>query len=534
MEGKNKLTKEVVAQESRFILDSLVAAGQYNKEVPFEELRRLCEQSVSLRLLDYVNFLERFGYITYDRNTHLVMITNDGQRVVGGEKVAELVIDVVHHFRPILSRARAKEEGPAPTPPRARRQMGGPAEAGGRELIDGRYERLRAVGSGGIGTVYLARQVHLDREVALKEIRELFGFFTEPQRQEIIKRFDEEVRRAARLSHPNIASIMDGNTSSDYPYAVTEFVSGGNLRRIVKHAKAIPPELCVKVFLQILHGLRHAHEKSVLHRGLKPENILFDSSGNVRITDFGMSRVVERDQAVIQHVYVGMGSVAYLAPELFNDPTKVGPQTDLYALGIIFYEMLARKLPGRRSPMPTKLHSKLPKVVDDIFDRLTRDDRDERYDSVDAVLEDFHKADASKDFLEPRGAVLFLDNPVGKLELETPEEEGEEAEPAGEKPAPAEPAKVKPPMPAKTPVSAPAPAPALTGGSKPESDPAADTQIGGGKDAGEVQADAGDIVEEEDLDDEGEGDGSDEDKQRRRRGGRRPYSFQQRMKDRDK
>jgi serine/threonine protein kinase len=527
MEGKNRLTKETVAQEARFILDSLIAAGQYSKEVPFEELRRLCEQSVSLRLLDYINFLERFGYITYDRNTHLVTITTDGERVVGGEKVAELVIDVVHHFRPILSKARAQDDAQPPSA-RTRRAMGrGQAASDSRELIEGRYERLKPIGSGGIGTVYLARQVLLDREVALKEIRELFGFFTEPQRQEIVKRFDEEVRKGARLAHPNIATIIDGNTTSDYPYVVSDYVSGGTLMRIVKYAESIPPDLAVKVFMQILHALRHAHQKGVVHRGLKPDNILFDSTGNVQITDFGMSRVVERDQAVIQHVYVGMGSVAYMAPELFNDPTAVGPQTDLYALGIILYEMLARKLPGRRSPMPTKLHSKLPKVIDDIFDRLTQDDRNDRYPSVDEVLEDFHKADASKDFIEPRGAMLFLDNPLTSLQVKEPseeEEKKEEVEAAAPAPEPAPPAKEQAPKAApKEPPKEPPKKPKKKEQAAPAPEPALDTP------PPEAVADAG----EGDGEPEGDEPESGGEKQRRRRT-RRPYSFQQRMKERDK
>jgi eukaryotic-like serine/threonine-protein kinase len=419
MEGKSKLTKEVVAQEGRFILDNLLTAGQGAKEVVYDDLRRLCEQSVSLRLLDYINFLERFGYISYDRNTHKLAITADGERVVGGEKVAELVIDVVHHFRPVLSRARKEEAAPGSAPPPS--SGSAPRRLDDKDLVDDRYEKLKTLGSGGIGTVYLARQVLLNRPVALKEIRELFGFFTEPQRMEIVKRFDEEVLKSAKLSHPNIAAIVDGNTGRDYPYVVSEFVGGGSLRRILRLAETIPPELSVKVFLQMLHALGHAHGKGVVHRGVKPENILFDASGNVRLTDFGMARVVERDQAVIQHVYVGMGSVAYMAPELFVDPTSVGAQSDLYALGIIFYEMLARKLPGRRSPMPTKLHPTLPKIVDDLFDRLTQDERADRYKSVDEVLEDFHKADASKAFLEPRGALVFTESPIAKLQLK-PEE----------------------------------------------------------------------------------------------------------------
>jgi eukaryotic-like serine/threonine-protein kinase len=438
MEAKSKLTKELVAQESRFILDCLLNATKFSPQVPIEELRRLCEQSVSLRLADYLGFLERFGYLTHEKATNSINITADGQRVVAGEKIAELVIDVVHHFRPLLSKARRDEpsgagttgsSGGSPSPSGSTPSVRVPGRMPGgrrpltRDLVDDRYEKIRVIGSGGIGSVYLARQVHLDRNVAFKEVRELFAFFTEPQRIEIGRRFEEEVRKASRLLHPNIAVILDANTGRDQPYFVSEFITGGNLRRILKYAEVIPPELSVKIFLQVLHALGHAHVKGVVHRGLKPENILFDATGNVRITDFGVARAVERDEAVIQHVYVGMGSVGYMAPELFTDPGSVGPSTDLYSLGVILYEMLSRKLPGRRSPMPTKLHPTLPKVIDDLFDRLTQDDRNDRYRSVDEVLGDFHKADASKAFLEPRGAVLFLESPLDKLVVKEPEGE---------------------------------------------------------------------------------------------------------------
>jgi eukaryotic-like serine/threonine-protein kinase len=530
MEGKSKLTKEVVAQEARFILDNLLTAGQGAKEVVYDDLRRLCEQSVSLRLLDYINFLERFGYISYDRNTHKVAITADGERVVGGEKVAELVIDVVHHFRPVLSRAR-KEEGAAAgsPPPTPSGISSAPRRLDDKDLVDDRYEKLRTLGSGGIGTVYLARQVLLNRPVALKEIRELFGFFTEPQRMEIVKRFDEEVLKSAKMAHPNIAAIIDGNTGRDYPYVVSEYVGGGSLRRILRFAETIPPELSVKVFLQMLHALGHAHSKGVVHRGIKPENILFDTAGNVRLTDFGMARVVERDQAVIQHVYVGMGSVAYMAPELFVDPTSVGAQSDLYALGIIFYEMLARKLPGRRSPMPTKLHPTLPKIVDDLFDRLTQDERGDRYKSVDEVLEDFHKADASKAFLEPRGAMLFMDSPIAKLQLkpEAQQEEEQQAAAAATASTGAAPASRAEMTNADAGDDPPPLTPLPTGPLPPTTAPVPGLAALGASPSGEASLEDEDGVSEVEYDE----DGTERPKRRRVQ---RPYSFQQRLKDRDK
>lgn len=574
MEAKGKLTKEVVAQEARFILDHLLNSSKYAAEVQVEELRRLCEQSISLRMADYINFLERFGYLTYDRATHMVSISGDGERVVAGEKMAELVIDVVHHFRPILSRTRPKEDAPprvprraavpnSPTTPSAAAAGSRPAapspRIGGRERIDDRYEKIKAIGSGGIGTVYLARQVLLDRDVALKEVKELFGFFTEPQRQEMTRRFEEEVRNAAQLTHPNIVAIIDGNTNREHPYVVTEFVTGGSLRRVLRLAEKIPPELAVKIFLQLLHGLGHAHARGVLHRSLKPENILFDDSGNVRITDFGMSRIVERDQAVIKHVYVGMGSVAYMAPELFSDPGNVGVQTDLYALGILLYELLARKLPGRRSPMPTKLHPSLPKVIDDVFDKMTQDERDDRYKSVEEVLEDFYKSESAKNFMEPRGAMLFMESPLDALEMKADEPEAEEEEaPAAEEPSMEEIPSLEAAAAVASAAGASAAAAAASAASAAASaatpEPAALPPVEqpsevppeqleahdatGVMRADDVELDGDDLDEmPDDEDDDGgpleEGEEAQTGEARRRRRRNRPYSFQQRMKERE-
>src|SRR5690606_17606722 len=103
-----------------------------------------------------------------------------------------------------------------------------------------------------------------------------------------------------------------------------------------------PIGLVLTYLLQALHALRAAHAQGVYHRGLKPENLLIDAYGNVKVSDFGFGRIVERDSAVIRQVYVGMGNIAYMAPELYTEPLGAGPQTDIYALGIIFYELITR------------------------------------------------------------------------------------------------------------------------------------------------------------------------------------------------
>jgi serine/threonine protein kinase len=144
--------------------------------------------------------------------------------------------------------------------------------------------------------------------------------------------------------------------------------------------------------------------------------LLIDGYGNLKVSDFGFARIVERDHAVIRQVYVGMGNVAYMAPELYTDPGSASVQGDIYALGIIFYEMLTRKLPGRRSPMPSQIISELPTAIDDIFDKMTRDARTERYATVDEILEDFDRI-TGLDALWARSRHGIDDNPLAKVKF---------------------------------------------------------------------------------------------------------------------
>jgi serine/threonine protein kinase len=178
-----------------------------------------------------------------------------------------------------------------------------------------------------------------------------------------------------------------------------------------------------KYLLQTLHALRAAHAQRVYHRGLKPEQMLIDAYGNVKVSDFGFTRIVERDHAVIRQIYVGMGNVAYMAPELYSDPMTSGPQGDIYALGIIFYELLTRKLPGRRSPMPSQINPNLPRGIDDIFDRMTRDSRTERYATVDDILDDIDKLDGMETLLGSGDRVLVGDSPMASIKFRPGSEE---------------------------------------------------------------------------------------------------------------
>jgi len=318
----------------------------------------------------------------------------------------------------------------APLPrkdPKMTTSGGRPTAMAGGEIesrdIEQRYEKLASIGSGGMGTVYRARQVALNREVALKEIRDLFGFFSEDQRNEIVRRFTDVVRAWGNLAHPNILPIHDVNLWTEFPNVVTELAPNGSARRLINDAEEIPVELVFKYLLQTLHALRAAHAQRVYHRGLKPEQLLIDGYGNVKVSDFGFTRIVERDHAVIRQIYVGMGNVAYMAPELYSDPLLSGPQGDIYALGIIFYELLTRKLPGRRSPMPSEINKSLPKGIDDVFDRMTRDSRAERYATVDDILDDIDKLEGMDSVLDRQSQVLVGESPLSSVKFRPGAEE---------------------------------------------------------------------------------------------------------------
>jgi len=451
MEGRAKVTKEVLCEEARFILANVMAEARYGRQNRYDDIRRVCEGAVSIPFSEYIGFLEKSGYLRHDHANESLEVTPDGESVVNGGNLPEFTERAVAHFKK-LRQSRAMATGsmaipPSPQVAAAMRSEGSIARAlpakdaskisssGGRSSasvggeiaqaidMEQRYEKLATIGSGGMGTVYRARQVALNREVALKEIRDLFGFFSEDQRNEIVRRFTEVVRAWGNLAHPNILPIHDVNIWSEYPYVVTELAANGSARRLINDAEDIPVELAFKYLLQTLHALRAAHAQKVYHRGLKPEQLLIDAYGNVKVSDFGFTRIVERDHAVIRQIYVGMGNVAYMAPELYTDPTATSPQTDIYALGIIFYELLTRKLPGRRSPMPSQINSALPHGIDDIFDKMTRDAREDRYNSIDEILDDIDKLEGTEKIIGKQNVVLVGESPLSAVKFRPGAEE---------------------------------------------------------------------------------------------------------------
>jgi hypothetical protein len=262
--------------------------------------------------------------------------------------------------------------------------------------IDLRYVKYDALGQGPLGTVYRGRQTALGLDVAIKELKDIFGYFSFLQRSEVIKRLKREICAQALVRHPSVATILDQNCDVARPYYVVELCAGGNLRARMDAAggKGLPADEAVRTFLQLCYALRMAHSQSLVHGNLKPENVLLDHLGNIKLTDFGLGRVIEVDASKgMPQVFVGTGGMGYMSPEQLARSTKdSGPVTDVYGLGIMFYEMLTGQLPGRRSPLPSQVNNKVPSKLDPLFDKMTQDRREDRYPDFDAVLGDFYTA----------------------------------------------------------------------------------------------------------------------------------------------
>ena len=203
--------------------------------------------------------------------------------------------------------------------------------------LGNRYEILAPIGSGGMSQVYQARDTYLDRIVAIKVLREQFT-----SDEEFIRRFRREAQSAARLSHPNIVNIYDVGQDGDNHYLVMEMVKGKTLKEYIKEHGPLPIDEAIDIAKQICDGLEHAHENSIVHRDIKPHNILLTKGKRVKVTDFGIARAIST--ATVTHTKSIIGSVHYFSPEQAKGEVT-GIKSDTYSLGIVLYEMLTGRLP---------------------------------------------------------------------------------------------------------------------------------------------------------------------------------------------
>jgi serine/threonine protein kinase len=257
--------------------------------------------------------------------------------------------------------------------------------------------------------VYKGRHTALGLEVCVKELKDIFGYFSFLQRGEVIKRLKKELCAQAQVRHPGVVQVLDQNTDVARPYFVMELCRGSLREKLDSlGSKPVPVPQAMRYFLQLAYALRSAHQQGLTHHNLKPENVLFDAFGNAKLADFGLSRVIEVDPSKgMPQVFVGTGGMGYMSPELLSRGKESGPASDVYGLGILLYEMLTGQLPGRRSPLPSEINAEVPAALDPIFDKMTQDRKESRYPDFEAVFDDFYAAFTDKGYLARGDLILW-------------------------------------------------------------------------------------------------------------------------------
>jgi tetratricopeptide (TPR) repeat protein/predicted Ser/Thr protein kinase len=261
-------------------------------------------------------------------------------------------------------------------------------------LLGGRYEILKMLGEGGMGAVYKAHDLEVDRVVALKVIRPEYA-----NRPEILARFKQELVLARQITHKNVIRIFDMGLRDGVRFITMEYVDGRDLHSMLAGGEPIPLERKVKIAREICKALEAAHEEGVVHRDLKPHNIMVDSNGRVLVMDFGIARSME--DTGLTNTGALIGTPAFMSPEQAKGE-KLDTRSDLFSFGVIFYELLTGKAPyvaetavglllkrvQERPTPPIELNPEVPQALSDIVLKCLAVDRDQRYQTAGEIIRD--------------------------------------------------------------------------------------------------------------------------------------------------
>ncbi|MEI5990250.1 hypothetical protein A5881_001743 [Enterococcus termitis] len=292
----------------------------------------------------------------------------------------------------------------------------------GRKL-NGRYHIIGNIGNGGMANVFLAHDLILDRDVAVKVLR--FDFQND---QAAIRRFQREALAATELVHPNIVSVYDVGEEDGLQYLVMEYVKGMDLKRFIQTQYPIPYAKIVDIMEQILSAVSLAHEHRIIHRDLKPQNILMDESGVVKITDFGIA--IALTETSITQTNTMLGSVHYLSPEQARGSMATN-QSDVYAVGIILYEMLTGNVPfdgesavtialkhfQEEMPSVKSFDPNIPQSLENVVLHATAKDPADRYKTAEEMSRDLYTVLAANRLNEPKWQPTGL---MGETKILTP------------------------------------------------------------------------------------------------------------------
>ena len=263
-------------------------------------------------------------------------------------------------------------------------------------LFDGRYRIQRKLGAGGMADVYLAEDQELGRRVAIKILNGRHA-----NDAQFIERFRREAKNAAALNHPNIVSIYDRGEAEDTYYIAMEFLDGRTLKELIVGHGAAPVRVAIEYARQILSALRFAHRHGIVHRDIKPHNVLVDAEGRVKVTDFGIARAGTSQMTETGSI---VGTAQYLSPEQARGG-EVDQRSDLYSLGVVLYELLTGKTPfegdtpvevamkhlSNAPKPPSELRKDIPPELDMVVLRALAKDPNDRYQSADEMEGDLDR-----------------------------------------------------------------------------------------------------------------------------------------------
>lgn len=284
------------------------------------------------------------------------------------------------------------------------------------QKINERYEIIKILGEGGMANVYLAEDTILGRKVAVKVLR---GDLATDEK--FVRRFQREALAASSLNHPNIVEMYDVGEDDGNFYIVMEYVEGRNLKQLIKKRESLTIPEVVDIMLQLTDGLSHAHDSYIIHRDIKPQNILILDNGLVKITDFGIAMALNSSQ--LTQTNSVMGSVHYLPPEQASGKGST-IKSDIYSLGILMYELLTGKLPFKgenaveialkhmKDPLPS-LHRDLdnvPQSIENVIIKATAKNPKNRYNNAREMFDDLKTALDENRIHEPRHVYKYLEH----------------------------------------------------------------------------------------------------------------------------
>ncbi|MBE6149173.1 MAG: Stk1 family PASTA domain-containing Ser/Thr kinase [Firmicutes bacterium] len=291
------------------------------------------------------------------------------------------------------------------------------------DKINDRYQIVKTIGEGGMANVYLAVDTILNRNVAVKVLR---GDLADDEK--FVRRFQREALSASKLSHPNIVEMYDVGEDNGLYYIVMEYIEGKTLKNLIKKRGALTLPEVIDIMIQLTSGLMCAHDSYIIHRDIKPQNVLILEDGRVKITDFGIAMALNSNE--LTQTNSVMGSVHYLPPEQANGSGST-IKSDIYSLGILMYELITGKLPFKgdnaveiaikqmKEPIPSicKDNAEIPQSIENIILKACAKNPKNRYDSAKEMHDDIKNALTEEGLKQQKNVYLYSENDLDETKI---------------------------------------------------------------------------------------------------------------------